>query len=54
MRLGAEVFILSHTGGMESEDYKKYPAKWTDDTRSDWNIETPLKEFNSWVPVCGI
>lgn len=43
-------FILSHTGGMESEDYKKYPTKWTDDTRSDWNIENPLKNFNSWVP----
>lgn len=43
-------FILSHTGGMESEEYKKYPAKWTDDTRSDWNIKTPLKDFNPWVP----
>lgn len=43
-------FILSHTGGMESEEYKKYPTKWTDDTRGDWNIDSPLIEFNSWVP----
>jgi alpha-glucosidase (family GH31 glycosyl hydrolase) len=43
-------FILSHTGGMESEEYKKYPAKWTDDTRSDWSVQHPAKEFNSWVP----
>ena len=43
-------FILSHTGGMESEEYKKYPCKWTDDTRADWNIENPTKEFNPWVP----
>jgi alpha-glucosidase (family GH31 glycosyl hydrolase) len=43
-------FILSHTGGMETDEYKKYPAKWTDDTRSDWTVEKPTKEFNSWVP----
>lgn len=43
-------FILSHTGGMESEEYKKYPTKWTDDTRSDWTIENPTVDFNSWVP----
>lgn len=43
-------FMLSHTGGMETEEYKRYPAKWTDDTRSDWTVESPLIEFNSWVP----
>lgn len=43
-------FILSHTGGQETEEYKRYPTKWTDDTRSDWNIEKPAIEFNSWVP----
>lgn len=43
-------FILSHTGGQETEEYKRYPGKWTDDTRSDWNIETPTKDFNFWVP----
>ncbi|VBB43701.1 Alpha glucosidase/alpha-xylosidase (modular protein) [uncultured Paludibacter sp.] len=43
-------FILSHTGGQENETYKRYPAKWTDDTRSDWTIEKPTKDFNSWVP----
>ena len=43
-------FILSHTGGMETDDYKRYPTKWTDDTRSDWTVENPTKEFNPWVP----
>ena len=43
-------FILSHTGGQETAEYKRYPTKWTDDTRSDWTIEQPLVEFNSWVP----
>lgn len=47
-------FILSHTGGMESNEYKKYPAKWTDDTRSDWTIEKPTKKFNSWVPEVAL
>lgn len=44
-------FILSHTGGMETEEYKRYPTKWTDDTRSDWNIEQPRLKFNPWVPA---
>lgn len=43
-------FMLSHTGGMESPEYKKYPAKWTDDTRSDWSVTKPTKKFNPWVP----
>ncbi|MGF2413659.1 MAG: TIM-barrel domain-containing protein, partial [Ferruginibacter sp.] len=43
-------FVLSHTGGQETEEYKRYPTKWTDDTRSDWTIEKPLVEFNTWVP----
>ena len=43
-------FILSHTGGTDNEEYKRYPAKWTDDTRSDWTVEQPTKDFNSWVP----
>ena len=47
-------FILSHTGGMENETYKKYPAKWTDDTRSDWTIENPLVKFDSWVPKVAL
>ena len=47
-------FILSHTGGMENESYKRYPTKWTDDTRSDWNIETPLVKFNDWVPFVAL
>lgn len=47
-------FLLSHTGGMQSEEYKRYPAKWTDDTRSDWTIENPLIAFNDWVPKVAL
>lgn len=43
-------FILSHTGGQETDEYKRYPTKWTDDTRSDWTVEKPLIQFNTWVP----
>ncbi len=43
-------FMLSHSFDTETDEYKKYPAKWTYDTRSDWNIDSPLKKFNSWVP----
>ncbi len=47
-------FILSHTGGMERDEYKRYPGKWTDDTRTDWDIENPTKKFNSWVPAVAL
>lgn len=47
-------FVFSHTGGQEREEYKRYPAKWTDDTRADWNIEKPTKDFNSWVPAIAL
>jgi alpha-glucosidase (family GH31 glycosyl hydrolase) len=43
-------FMLSHSFGTENEEYKHYPIKWTDDTRSDWTVETPLIEFDPWVP----
>jgi alpha-glucosidase (family GH31 glycosyl hydrolase) len=43
-------FMLSHAGGLDDPAFKKYPAKWTSDTRSDWTIESPNKDFNSWVP----
>lgn len=43
-------FMLSHASGLENETFKRYPAKWTSDTRSDWTIQNPLKNFNSWVP----
>jgi alpha-glucosidase (family GH31 glycosyl hydrolase) len=43
-------FILSHSFETANEAYKRYPTKWTDDTRSDWNVEKPTKEFNTWVP----
>ncbi len=43
-------FILAHTGGQDNPEYKKYPARWTNDTRGDWNVETPTVKFNPWVP----
>lgn len=43
-------FVLSHTFGTETEDYKRYPTKWTDDTRSDWTVEKPEVKFPSWTP----
>jgi len=42
--------ILSHSAGTDSEEYKRYPLKWTDDTRSDWTVESPLVKFDPWVP----
>ena len=50
LETGGRGFILSHTGGTKDNSYKRYPAKWTDDTRSDWNIQSPRKEFDVWVP----
>lgn len=47
-------FLFSHTGGQETEEYKRYPGKWTDDTRSDWTIEKPTKNFSSWVPAIAL
>lgn len=43
-------FMLSHAGGMDTEEYKRYPAKWTSDTRSDWTVEKPNLQFDTWVP----
>lgn len=47
-------FILAHTGGQNSPEYKRYPTKWTDDTRSDWTVENPLIKFDSWVPKVAL
>lgn len=53
-KLGKETkgrgFILSHSGGVNNPEYKCYPGKWTDDTRSDWTIENPTHEFSPWLP----
>ena len=53
-KLGKETegrgFILSHSHGVETEEYKRYPGKWTDDTRSDWTVENPNHEFSPWLP----
>jgi alpha-glucosidase (family GH31 glycosyl hydrolase) len=43
-------FLLSHSFETDNEEYKRYPAKWTDDTRSDWNVEKPTLDFPPWVP----
>jgi len=43
-------FLLAHSFGTEDEEYKRYPAKWTDDTRSDWTIEKPIVKFADWTP----
>ena len=43
-------FVLSHTFETETEDYKRYPTKWTDDTRSDWTIEKSEIKFPLWIP----
>jgi alpha-glucosidase (family GH31 glycosyl hydrolase) len=47
-------FVLSHSFGTEDEEYKRYPAKWTDDTRSDWTIEKPLVKFAEWSPAVAL
>ncbi len=43
-------FLLAHSFGTDNEEYKRYPAKWTDDTRSDWTIEKPIVKFADWTP----
>ena len=51
---GGRGLILSHSGGTGSEEYKRYPLKWTDDTRSDWTVESPLVKFDPWVPMVAL
>lgn len=43
-------FMLSHKFGIDDPEYKRYPIKWTSDTRADWTIENPLVRFADWVP----
>lgn len=43
-------FILSHSFETDNPRYKRYPAKWTDDTRSDWNVKEPVYKFQPWTP----
>ncbi len=44
-------FILSHSShGTDSPEFKRYPTKWTGDSRGDWSLDKPTKEFFSWVP----
>ncbi|MFS4416669.1 TIM-barrel domain-containing protein [Maribacter sp. 2307ULW6-5] len=47
-------FVFSHSHGTESGEYKKYPGKWTDDTRSDWSAFTHERKFQPWIPKIGL
>ncbi|WP_428741689.1 TIM-barrel domain-containing protein [Tenacibaculum sp.] len=47
-------FIFSHSNGVETGEYKKYPGKWTDDTRSDWSAFKHKRPFQSWIPKVGL
>ena len=46
--------ILSHSGGTDNEEYKRYPLKWTDDTRADWTVNSPMVSFDTWVPEVAL
>ena len=47
-------FMFSHSNGVESGEYKKYPGKWTDDTRSDWSAFKHTRSFQPWIPKVGL
>lgn len=47
-------FLLAHSFETENEEYKRYPTKWTDDTRSDWTVEKPVVKFAEWSPAVAL
>ena len=47
-------FVFSHSNGVETGEYKKYPGKWTDDTRSDWSAFKHKRPFQPWIPKVGL
>jgi len=47
-------FAFSHSHGVETGEYKKYPGKWTDDTRSDWSAFKHKRTFQPWIPKVGL
>ncbi len=47
-------FMLAHSFETDNEEYKRYPTKWTDDTRSDWTVEKPLVKFAEWAPAVAL
>ncbi len=47
-------FVFSHSSGVETGEYKKYPSKWTDDTRSDWSALKHKRTFQPWIPKVGL
>lgn len=46
-------FVFSHSGGIKDPEYKSYPPKWTDDTRSTWKFEGAEDRFSPWLPKVG-
>ncbi len=50
LETGGRGFVLTHSHGVEKEEYKQYPGKWTDDTRSDWSVGHSGREFSPWLP----
>jgi alpha-glucosidase (family GH31 glycosyl hydrolase) len=47
-------FLLAHSFETDNEEYKRYPTKWTDDTRSDWTVEKPVVKFAEWSPAVAL
>jgi alpha-glucosidase (family GH31 glycosyl hydrolase) len=47
-------FMLAHSFETDNEEYKRYPTKWTDDTRSDWTVEKPIVKFADWAPAVAL
>ena len=47
-------FMLSHGSIDENDEYKKYPGKWTSDTRSDWTAFDHKRTFQPWIPKVGL
>jgi len=44
-------FIMSHSShGTDRPEFKRYPTKWSGDSRADWSLDKPTKDFYSWVP----
>jgi alpha-glucosidase (family GH31 glycosyl hydrolase) len=47
-------FMLSHGDVDENGEFKKYPGKWTSDTRSDWSAFEHKRTFQPWIPKVGL
>mgnify|MGYP005850987691 CR=1 FL=1 len=51
-KLGKETrgrgFIISHTGGLESDEFKRYPTKWSDDSKVVWS-QPDYPDFSNYT-----